>query len=190
MAGCLNLLIDYGSINGFSVRNIMSITFSDAPSFPSVRCEICYDPLDKEVVGHDNMHFLHKKCIEAWAKYHNSCPFCRRTIAYDYREDDEETDLLASLIGLSGGPLVAGLLCQMTVELICMANGRPQRHMQSTVVHGIAGVVGVTTRKLICKLCAPQSEISTQIRSWPSAAISVIVPFFVAYKTAQYYGRC
>jgi hypothetical protein len=169
----------------------MSITFSDAPPLPLTDCGICYDPLEEGVVGHDNMHFLHRKCIAAWFKYQNSCPYCRKLV-YDSGNDDELAVYIASLVGM-GGPFLARIICLANEGRTCPINENCLQRTDiqtAAMVTALGGVMGRAMGKLICKLWVPKSERSAQIRNFSAAAISLIAPCFITYQTAQYYGRC
>jgi hypothetical protein len=167
---------------------MMSVTFVDAPPDPSTRCIVCADFLSEGVVGHDNMHFLHKKCIEAWKKYHNSCPFCRSPSVYDSYGDDEATVFATSLGGVVGA-FIAGIL--INKDLICAANENclqmPMHDMQTVALQSVAGaIMGIAIGKLICKCWVPKSSIEALARSWPAGVASLIVPAFAVYNAAQY----
>lgn len=144
----------------------MSVTFSAAKPRSSIDCGICLQPLTNDVVCHDNVHFLHKKCQDAWETYHNSCPICR---APTYDSDlDTATIFLSTCGGVSSG-LIANLL-------FFHQNLNP-------ALSGPAGaVMGVAIGKLMCN-----SWASSNVRAITASSISFIAPIMTTYIASHYF---
>ncbi|KAH8307853.1 hypothetical protein KR059_000795 [Drosophila kikkawai] len=84
------------------INEIPNVQISAEDVERKIQCSICWDDfkIDETVRKLPCSHLYHENCIVPWLNLHSTCPICRKSLAEDGSDGDEEFVLLD---GFSGG---------------------------------------------------------------------------------------
>ncbi|KAH8383264.1 hypothetical protein KR009_007607 [Drosophila setifemur] len=89
------------------INEIPNVQVSAEEVERKVQCSICWDDfkLDETVRKLPCSHLYHENCIVPWLNLHSTCPICRKSLADDGSDADEEFVMLDNFPGGENGAI-------------------------------------------------------------------------------------